>query len=271
MFFKRSFRSFKRGKTGGGFRRKRFSSNGRRQFGKSTAFKAKSNLTTVNISKSSAKLRQSLPDRVQMWLFSDMAGNYVAVSAATNSFQFAIDGILDPYNFTGGSGVKIPGPLVPIASLSPTTAKNWLFNLTTGTGLYFSYRVWRTKLEICLQPEVAGDTSIFSAAPTNATTFYGNAIVLGQAPQGKTRTITSAAQGNNNLFFNLSMPQIRGLSDTAYEADIVYGQATTPGVYMQVAFATNDGGTTVAPMGIRIRMAQFVEFFSRVDSALLTS
>lgn len=217
--------------------------------------------------------RCPVPDSYKTWLTTELLGHYAAASAGS-IWSFAVNGIILPFNNTGGTGSGVPNPNTALNALSPTGSRNLLFNSGSGTGLYLNYRVWRTQLNIAVVPEVFGDVALLGIAPiTDATRSYSNTQALCQAPNSANTLITAgAATKTNALTANWSMPALLGVKPAEYATlapASAFAYATTPTVYAAVNITPTVGGTFDATMNINIKMMQLVEFFNPVNVAMI--
>lgn len=217
--------------------------------------------------------RCPVPDSYKTWLTTELLGHYVA-AASGSIWAFAVNGILDPFNFTGGTGTAIPNPNTAVNALSPMGARNLLFNNSTNTGLYLNYRVWRTQVNVSVVPEVFGDVSLVGIAPiTDATHAYANSQALCQAPNSANLIISAgAATRTNSVTANWSMPALLGVKPAEYgtlAGASAFQASSTPTVYAAVSITPTVGGSFDATININVKMMQFVEFFGPVNTAMI--
>lgn len=217
--------------------------------------------------------RCPVPDSYKTWLTTELLGHYNAASAGS-IWAFAVNGIILPFNNTGGTGAGVPNPNTALNAISPMGARNLLFNSGSGTGLYLNYRVWRTQLNISVVPEVFGDVTLLAIAPiTDATRSYASSQVVAQAPNSANTLITAgAATKTNSLTANWSMPALLGVKPAEYATlagASAFQYASTPTVYSAVSVTPTVGGTFDATININIKMMQLVEFFGPVNVAMI--
>lgn len=227
--------------------------------------------------KASLRTRQLMPDSYSTWITTTNAGYWPSVAgAATNSFQFAIDQIVDPLSLTGGTGKVLPNPISALATTSGAGVKNLLYNTTTSTGLYLNFRVWRVKVEIQVIPQAAPDATMIAMAPIReATNSYTTLNQIAQAPNSSSITVVSGTSAHqDSIKGNYSLPDLVGVSRTGFEAPVglsFYVYNSAPRNFIQVGYNTVTNAIPTQPLQIMITMQQYVEFLGRADSVLLNS
>lgn len=208
-----------------------------------------------------------MPDSYKCWVTLTNTG-YWPTAVQTNSFQFVVDQIVDPFNATGGTGKTIPNPLVSASGVSPSGVRNLLYNTVTSTGIYKNYRVWRVKLRFEVAPQLNGDASTIAMAPViGAAGAYAGINQICQAPNSVSKM---AVVGTPNvLTANWSIPELLGIKESDYATTSTASTYATSGTILpQVGYNAVDGNLANA-LPFFIKIQQFVEFFSRSDYNLL--
>lgn len=219
--------------------------------------------------------KQPMPDRYDCWLFLDNYGHY-ASGAAVGSAAFSLNNLNTPLNVTGALGVALPNPVTAVGSAMYAGLKNLLYNAATGTGIWNFARVWSVRVELWFCPQSTGDTINVSMAPvTGNVAAYLTVVTCGQGPNSCNSSMTNGVAASMNTIRNYySMPALCGISQKEYAADDTHSfnlgaAAPNPTVYLNVQWGTADAQNLASTLPWKLRLAAHVEFYSRVDSALL--
>lgn len=220
--------------------------------------------------------KQPLPDRYDTWLFLDNYGHYPS-GGSVGSAAFSLNNLDTPLNLTGGLALALPNPVTSVATAQFAGLRNLLVNATTGTGIWNFCRVWSIRVDLWFEPSSLGtDTVNVAMAPvTGNTAAYLTVVTCGQGPNSTVKSCTQSVADKMNTLSNLySMPQLCGISQKEYAADDTHSfnlgaAAPNPTVYLNIQWGTADALALAAALPWKLRLAAHVEFYGRVDSALL--
>lgn len=218
--------------------------------------------------------RQPLPDQFFTWLCCDMIG-YADDTSVSGNFAFGLNILSFPFNQPGGLGVTLPHPFSAVNAANPAGLKNVLYNSSTSTGIWNFYRVWATQVELVSTPFSQADRVYITMAPVyENVNAYGSVITSGQAPNSMEKMVEAGVSAKENTLAALyKIPNIVGQDSRSFLASGAYvgsfSAAPSAPVYMNVNYATADKGTLSGNLTFSVRLRFHVEFFQRVDTALL--
>lgn len=279
MPYKRSGKFPMRGTRKGGYVRKAF--KGKRKFFKGSSGSngrlrggGDVSRTTTLVFKQSFLTRQPIPDRYFCWLNCFMTGaTNVGVGSNTGTWQIKLNALTFPFN----TGSPMPNPIQAVNVTNPAGLKNLLFNSTTSTGLWGFYRVHRVRVSHTFQPQTAGDNCTCGIAPLINTGGYGGLITLSQGPNAKTIVTTIGGTGaNDTLYQNIDVAAALGIKKELYAANVFttagsFAAPPTQVLNLQAIYNTIDNSVLTAPLQYAVRLQFLVEFFERIDTALIDS
>lgn len=236
-------------------------------------------LTTTLSFKGSLNASQPVPDRYLTWLTYENAG-FITGALSAASYSWGINNVVAPFGTANTGTTTIPNPFVAVATGNPLALKNLLFNASTGTGLWERARVWMTRIDV----ECATSTStsglvnravqIGMAPIIGSTSSYASVTSVSSGPKAKAMTMISGAKPSM-LSAVYSIPALLGVKKSQFAGPLVgsdqsFTSVPTQYIGLQFGFAdacgTNLGGDCFS---FRIRMQMHIEFYNRVDTALL--
>lgn len=272
MPFKRSFRTF-RSRSSRFIKRRsnrsRFTSTAR----KAISAIGKHAVNTV-FNYVSRHCHRPIPSRYFVWLEANNYG-YAAPGSNGGGFGFQLSTLPFPFNRSGAISTAIPNPVTAIGTADYCGLKNLLQNSSTGTGLWFRYRVWKVDAQISFIPgNVSDQVTVAMASVTDGLNSYSTVVAAGQGPFSRTKQIGTGNSGKDNcLQMSFDMPSIHGLTKAQYAADesVTGSYATVPilEVFANVLWGTTDRVVLANALGIDVKLRAWVELFQPMDVSLI--
>jgi len=166
-----------------------------------------------------------------------------------------------------------PNPFSSLTGTSVVGIKNLLFNTTTNSGLYQSYRVHGVKTKILFMPQALSDTSNCAVTcHTGATPFttYNTAV---DAPYAKTKIMNANQTKDNVITYYMKNRTVRGQTKQQFNDDPnntgTYTNNPTNVIVMDVYLIAQDGVNLIANMGYQVEVEYFIELFAPVSQNLI--
>jgi len=227
------------------------------------------------------QLHQPLPDRLFTWLTGNNSGYLSATSSPYTTFGIGLNTLQFPFNTTANGGTNVMPHVIQTADAwNPTGFDNLLYNGNTSTGLYKNYRVWGAKVSVTVLPEALADTCQVVMAPqVSGNSLYADSVIgimtAAQGPDSINKVVQAGAPvKQNSLKKYYRIYDLLGIPKKEYAANVrnTYGydgETPTQQAWLYIgARAFNQSNFTFA-VGMEVTVEYFVEFFTRIDSALL--
>lgn len=193
-------------------------------------------------------------------------------SAQSGTYYINLSSLQTPLNPGAPFASPLPGPLTPVASCSYTGFQNFIYNSTTGTGLYRSYRPLSSSVTFTASPQAYGDSSIITLSTCQDGTF-GSVTTSGSAPSSIYKVVYCGNDAKaNTLNFKCQHHVALGITKTQYD-DYTYtsqfGSVTASPVVLQIRYQTLDQAATSTPMSFAVRIKTRVMFTQFTSAVLL--
>lgn len=229
--------------------------------------------------RSSLRTGQPLPDSYFTWVTIENQGSVTGgAGSASGTFGFALNDIIQPFSKTGSILASLPNPVKVVTTENPTGVSNLLFNAGTATGIYQLFRVWAAEVIVSYLPQSVGGASEnanIAMAPVNSGSRYTDVEGITGGPNAVSLSAMQGASGGQNSIRALyKMPALAGLPARVYKAFVAAtgSAAATPTqtFFVQVGHRNClNADFAASSLGIKVVIRYHVEFFNRVDSALL--